>query len=159
MDRETLEFTIKLYFDMGLLYKDIVNMLAIENGVRVSLRLVKRYLRRCGLGRRKNYDNIVDVVNFIQEQLLTSGKLHGYRWMYQKCLSKNIHCKKEDVRIILDVLDPEGKEQRRKRRLLRRTYSSKGPDYIWHLDSYDKLKRYGICINGCVVGFSRKSCG
>ena len=27
---------------------------------------------------------------------------------------------------------------------------------MWHLDSYDKIKRYGICINGCVDGFSRR---
>ena len=27
---------------------------------------------------------------------------------------------------------------------------------IWCLDSYDKLRRYGICINGCVDGFARK---
>lgn len=26
---------------------------------------------------------------------------------------------------------------------------------MWHIDSYDKLKPYGICINGCIDGFSR----
>jgi hypothetical protein len=24
------------------------------------------------------------------------------------------------------------------------------------MDSYDKLKQYGLCINGCVDGFSRQ---
>ena len=24
---------------------------------------------------------------------------------------------------------------------------------VWHLDGYDKLKPYGICINACIVGF------
>ena len=45
---------------------------------------------------------------------------------------------------------------RRARRLNRRRYFAQGPNYIWHVDSYDKLKPYGICINGCIDGFSRK---
>ena len=44
---------------------------------------------------------------------------------------------------------------RLKKRLRRRQYFAKGPDFLWHLDSYDKLKRYGLCINGCIDGFSR----
>lgn len=27
---------------------------------------------------------------------------------------------------------------------------------MWHLDCYDKLKPFGICISGCIDGFSRK---
>ena len=26
---------------------------------------------------------------------------------------------------------------------------------MWHIDSYDNLKPYGICINGCIDGYSR----
>ena len=33
---------------------------------------------------------------------------------------------------------------------------AKGPNYILHIDSYDKLKPFGFCINGCIDGFSRK---
>nr|XP_054761103.1 uncharacterized protein LOC129267417 [Lytechinus pictus] len=76
--------------------------------------------------------------------------------MFEKCRAHHINCKKEDVRIILGVVDPEGTTQRRRRRLRRRQYSSKGPNFLWHLDSYDKLKAFGICINGCIDGFSRK---
>ncbi|KAK2821902.1 hypothetical protein Q5P01_021967 [Channa striata] len=38
----------------------------------------------------------------------------------------------------------------------RHNYFSKGPNFIWHLESYDKLKPYGIRVNGCIDGFSRK---
>ena len=31
-----------------------------------------------------------------------------------------------------------------------------GPKFLWHIDCYDKLKQHGICINGCVDGYSRK---
>uniref|UniRef100_W5MTV9 Integrase catalytic domain-containing protein n=1 Tax=Lepisosteus oculatus TaxID=7918 RepID=W5MTV9_LEPOC len=35
-------------------------------------------------------------------------------------------------------------------------YYSRGPNNVWHIDGYDKLKPYGICINGCIDGFLRK---
>lgn len=57
-------------------------------------------------------------------------------------------------RVILAELDPEGSAYRQQRRLQRRQYFSKGPNYIWHIDSYDKLKTFGVCINGCIDGFS-----
>ena len=58
--------------------------------------------------------------------------------------------------LLLSVLDPAGCEPRKKKRLRRRRYFSKGPNYLWHLNSYDKLKPYGLCISGCIDGFSRK---
>ena len=51
---------------------------------------------------------------------------------------------------------PKGVELRLKSRLRRRQCHSKGPDFLWHIDSYDKLKQYGLCVNGCIDGFSRK---
>lgn len=38
---------------------------------------------------------------------------------------------------------------------MRRMYVNPGPNYLWHVDSYDKLKPFGICINGAIDGFSR----
>ncbi|XP_031333705.1 uncharacterized protein LOC116163746 isoform X2 [Photinus pyralis] len=52
-------------------------------------------------------------------------------------------------------MDPQGVEIRKRKRLRRRQYLNKGPNFLWHVDSYDKLKPYGICINGCIDGFSR----
>jgi len=34
-------------------------------------------------------------------------------------------------------------------------YQNPGANAIWHLDGYDKLKPFGICISGCIDGFSR----
>ena len=31
-----------------------------------------------------------------------------------------------------------------------------GPNFIWHIDGYDKLKPYGFCIHGAVDGYSRR---
>lgn len=38
---------------------------------------------------------------------------------------------------------------------MQRIYINPGPNFMWHVDLYDKLKPYGICINGAIDGFSR----
>ncbi len=151
-----MEQFIEFYFELGLKYKDIRSVLNTRHGFDVSERHLKRILRKKGLSRRKSYSALVDLVDFISHQLQYSGQLHGYRWMYTKCRERGLRVRKEDVRMVLKELDPAGVSMRRARRLRRRNYFAKGPNFIWHLDSYDKLKPYGVCINGCIDGFSRK---
>lgn len=75
--------------------------------------------------------------------------------MYTKCLQQGIRIRKE-VRIILSILGPVYSQARQTRCLRRRQFIAQGHNFIWHKDSYDKLKPYGICINGNMDGFSRK---
>eukprot|EP00105_Crassostrea_gigas_P025855 XP_011446570.1 PREDICTED: uncharacterized protein LOC105341643 [Crassostrea gigas] len=82
--------------------------------------------------------------------------MHGYRWMHQKCLKEGMTVPRNVVYSLMQILDPMGIEVRRKGRLRRRQYFAKGPNYLWHVDSYDKLKPYGLCISGCIDGFSRQ---
>ncbi|CAC5425774.1 unnamed protein product [Mytilus coruscus] len=68
--------------------------------------------------------------------------------MHTKCLERGLKIDKESVRLIIKCLDPTGVKCRNARQLTRRTYMN--PNYIWHMDGYDKLKHYGICpICGC----------
>ena len=30
------------------------------------------------------------------------------------------------------------------------------PNFIWHIDGYDKLKPYGFCVHGAIDGYSRR---
>jgi hypothetical protein len=149
------EAAIKVYFEMGLKYCDMVCVLELYHDILISERHVKRILKSRRLFRRKGYSDINDIINFVEQELKESGRQHGYRWMSQKCQDSGLKCKQEEIRIILQMLDPEGSQHRKKRRLLRRSYIAKGPNFIWHFDSYDKLKRFGFCINGCIDGFSR----
>ena len=151
-----LETFIIFYFSLGLSYSDILWFLAVDHNLIISLRTLKRRLSQLRLFRRKHKSPLIDVASFIQEQISHSGFQHGYRWMYQKCLLTGFNISRSDVALLLSVLDPAGCELRKKKRLRRRRYYAKGPNYLWHLDSYDKLKHYGICINGCIDGFSRK---
>lgn len=57
---------------------------------------------------------------------------------------------------MLHLLNSVGVHQRRARRFQRRQYYCPGPDFVWHLDGYDKLKPFGFAVHGCIDGFSRK---
>ncbi|CAH3106858.1 unnamed protein product, partial [Pocillopora meandrina] len=62
---------------------------------------------------------------------------------------------REVVRHVLRAFDPERVEHRSQHRLRRRIYRCKGPNYLWHIDGYDKLKLFGFCIHGAVDGLRR----
>lgn len=60
---------------------------------------------------------------------------------------------REQVLAIQKELDPIGVLERKQRRLKRRVHHNKGPNYLLHVDGYDKLKRFGFAIHGCVCGY------
>lgn len=54
----------------------------------------------------------------------------------------------------LKVVDRDGLALRRKHKLNRRTFIVEGPNQVWSLDGYDKLKHWGFPIHGCNDAFS-----
>ncbi|KAJ7372070.1 hypothetical protein OS493_020494 [Desmophyllum pertusum] len=123
----------------------------------ISLRQLKRILRRKCLTRRINYSDPAEVVAAVERELQGSGSLLGYRLMHQRLRTDyGLVVDREMVRNILKTLDPDGVERRSKHKLKRRKYKSKGPNYIWHIDGYDKLKPFGFCIHGAIDGYSRR---
>ncbi|XP_034541058.1 solute carrier family 23 member 1 [Notolabrus celidotus] len=67
-----------------------------------------------------------------------------------------LRVKRETVMRMLRQLNPRGTLLRARRRFIRRTYHSMGPNYLWYVDGYDKLKPFGFAISGCIDGFSRR---
>lgn len=57
-----------------------------------------------------------------------------------------------DKKQLIKLFDPVGVTLRRAQR--RRHYRNKGTNALWHMDLYNKLKPYGIAINGCIDGLS-----
>ncbi|XP_039858032.1 uncharacterized protein LOC120715240 isoform X2 [Simochromis diagramma] len=143
------------YFKRGFTNEEILALLAESHGITISLRTLERILHNNQLWRRKNKTEVGEVAAFIQAQLAMSGQCHGYRWMHQKCWMNGIVTDRETVRLLLRLFDGEGVDLRSHRRLRRRVYHSRGPNYVWHIDGYDKLKPFGIAISGCIDGFSR----
>lgn len=106
--------------------------------------------------RRKQRSDILDVATFVEDQLNESGQMLGYRTMHLKCVQSGLSVARHTVYSIMELLDPSGLHARLRRRLRRRRYFVSGPNHCWHLDGNDKLKPYGICIHGCIDGYSRE---
>ena len=100
---------------------------------------------------------VEQVRNCIQQELSQSACNAGYREM-QRILQRrhNIKASRETVRKLLAEMDPVSSRRRRSRRFTRRVYYCKGPNQTWHVDGWDKLKPFGICVHGAIDGFSRK---
>ena len=148
---------IERYFHLGLKYKEIILFLISVHGVEISIRQLKRILKQRGLVRRGNPSSANDVLEAMQCELKGSGNVTGYRSMHQRL--RNCHrlvISREAVRQALKILDPEGVEARSRHCLKRRRYTCKGPNYIWHIDGYDKLKPFGFCIHGAIDGYTRR---
>ncbi|KAI7809774.1 hypothetical protein IRJ41_016386, partial [Triplophysa rosa] len=125
--------------------------------IKISLRSLKRHLKNAGLFRRKSYSLLSDVRNAIRAELRGPGQLFGYRMMWLALQQKHkLRVKRDDVMRLLKELIPRGTDQRTRRRFFRRTYHSMGPNYLWHVDGYDKLKQFGFGLSGCIDGFSRR---
>lgn len=146
---------IKTYFRLGLRYQEILLFLANRHRIVISMRTLKRTLSKASLFRRK-YSDIMDVALFIMAEIKASSQMLGYKFMHLKCIQAGLSVTQENVRILLHILDEDGIHLRGRKRLRRRLYFNPGPDFMWHIDSYDKLKPYGICINGAIDGFSRQ---
>jgi len=150
-----IDAAIAVYHRLGYSQSEIVNSLLANHDKIISERHLRRHLTRLGLFRRRQHSNVAEVALYILKELELYGQLLGYRMMHMKCLQAGFVVSRETVRRLLNLLDPEGVSLRSKKCIVRRRYLSKGPNFVWHLDSYDKLKPYGICINGCIDGFSR----
>ena len=85
-----------------------------------------------------------------------TGERIGYRVMWKRLQRKGIVASRVIVMLAMRILRPEEVTERRKRRLHRRDYVSPGPNFVWHIDGYDKLKPFGFAIHGAIDGFSRR---
>ena len=146
---------IKNYFNLGLTAPEIALFLVSVHGIGISLKQLKRILRRLGCTTRRRRSNLNEVVEAAEEEL--RGSLFGYRATHQRLISQHgLATTREVVRHVLRAFDPERVEHRSQHRLRRRIYRCKGPNYLWHIDGYDKLKLSGFCIHGAVDGLSRR---
>ena len=147
------------YFCDGFSYLEIIELLRVQHNCNVKLSVFKAWLKKHSIYKRplqNRRDRNEIVQQAVLEELQGSGSIMGYRRMHKTLQNKGICCRREDVRLMMRALDPDGVDLRRRRRLRRRRYHSLGPNYVWHIDGHDKLKPFGFCIHGCIDGYSRK---
>ena len=150
------ERLISHYFYSGLPYIEMLSFLSTYHGIILSMRQLHRVLRKLKLYRRHQHCPINNVILFIQSEIKGSCSSIGYRAMHQKLRQANYVVDRETDRLILKTLDPVSVESRKSHKLIRRQYSSPGPNFTWHIDGYDKLKPYGFAIHGVIDGYSKK---
>lgn len=145
---------VSQYFKQGYNNLEILEFLK-HHGINISLSTLKRRLTSLGLS-RSGFVSDDELRSAIEKELGRSGCFVGYRKMWARLRMKGIIVKRARVMTFLRELDPDGVESRRKKRLRRRAYYSKGPNFVWHTDGHDKLKPFGFSVHGCIDGFSRR---
>ena len=150
------EEVIKWYFQSGFPYSEILVFLTTFHGKNLTLRHLHRLLREQNLFKRYHFTNLNDIIEVIQKEMLRSGENLGYRTMHQKLRMKGVVTNRETVCLIMKTLDPLGVGFRKSNKLKRRMYTSRGPNFMWHMDGYGKLKLFGFPTHGCIDGYSRK---
>jgi hypothetical protein len=148
---------ITYYYSLLYTAKEICGFLLLYHNITLSLRQLKRIKKRIGLRRALIESSPSDVIRSIKRLHYEGYRDYGYRFMWRML---NTHCNltvsQHTVRLALSVIDPEGVRLRSRNRLRRRMYCNKGPNFLIHMDGYDKLKPYGIAIHGAIDGYSRK---
>ena len=83
----------------------------------------------------------------ISTEIEDSAKCIGYRAIWRRLVNDHhVRVPRDRVLHIMREHDPEGVRRRKAHMLVRRRYYARGPNYVWHVDGYDKLKPYGFCI-------------
>ncbi|KAH3880933.1 hypothetical protein DPMN_004855 [Dreissena polymorpha] len=83
------------YFQEGLSYRQICDVLLKTHSVSISVCHIHWVLRPFGL-KRRDYSDIRTVIDFILNELRGSGSLHGYRMLTQRCLAHGLRVRTSD---------------------------------------------------------------
>jgi hypothetical protein len=151
---------IRHYFQQGYSNNEIAVFLALHHGIVSCVRTIKRILKRLNLKRasKRNHSSVESIIRAILRELdSSSGSFLGYRQLTQRLRRKyNLNVTRDIVMTYIRVIDPVGVDQRRSRRLRRRKYTNPGPNFLWHIDGWDKLAPFGFYIHGAIDGYSRR---
>lgn len=155
----SVEELVNLYFRTGFNNKEILALLTHRHSVIISVRTLKRICQTLRLFRRKNQTNLEVIAAFIRDEIAGTGQMQGYRWLHLRAIQRGYVVSQDTVRQLIKLIDPEGVEHRRARRLRRRRCRSQGPNALWHMDGYDKLKPTALPSVGALMVLVVTLCG
>jgi len=92
------------------------------------------------------------IVSYINKQIHPHD---GERMLIGHLRSLNTHLQRWRIHESIHRVDPIGVRERSIKLILPRTYFSKGPNFVWHMDGNHKLIRWKYVIHGAVDGYSR----
>ena len=96
------------------------------------------------------------MLNFISNELLTSGSHVGYRILHQRLCANIIFVDRETSQVAIHSLNREGVSFRQAHQFHKRTYRVEGLNQLQHIDDNDKLKPFGFSVHGCIDRSSMK---
>ena len=139
---------IKKLFHKRFYYKEICQIMKNKYDFDITLPTIKRLFKQLNLKRyNANESPFEEIVLAIIIELQDSGANLGYVAMWKRLIKEyHLTVKQKTVLKILRVIDPEGVEARKRKRLKRRVYINPGPNQIWHADG--NLKNL-YCYNFC----------
>ncbi|CAH0556963.1 unnamed protein product [Brassicogethes aeneus] len=94
-------------------------------------------------------------LDLIISDIIRSTPNSGESYVRGSLRSRNVTVPRWRVRERLEILDPIGRALRRHNTIVRRKYTVKGVNYLWHMDSNHKLISFRMVFHGCIDGFSR----
>lgn len=150
-----------LFFEVGLSDEDMLRVLQQESfsvGKTGLVRLRFELNLRQSLRTEEQRTQAEQVVRRLVEEELKKGVIDGYgrTFLFTHFRQRGHIIARDRLFQTYRAIAPEAVE-RRKRDMQRHRgeYIVPGPNFIWSIDVYDKLKPYGIEIYACIDGYSR----
>lgn len=150
-----------LFFEIGLNDKEMLQVLQSEGFqlgkwalIRLRFELDLKRSVRTEAGRIESNRRIHQLVSDELQKGVIDG--YGYRYLYTHLRQKGHIAARNRLFQIYRTINPAAVD-RRKRDLQRHRgeYIVPGPNFIWSIDGYDKLKPYGIEIYACIDSYAR----
>lgn len=152
------EFLIQLSQESTATHAHLLRRLEQHFGITISLRTLQRVLQRTQLTRTARYVPADTELNAVIADVQSDhANQVGGRLMleYARSREPDWNISQERLRELLRAHNPAAVQIRRELHLHPRAYASRGPNHVWHIDQYDKLKPY-FPIHACIDGYSRK---
>lgn len=150
-----------LFLEQGLDDTQILHVLE-RDGSKIGLWSLRRIRLSEGLRRRYSAEEkqLLEPVwhDMIQEQLAVNRRLDGFgrHYLYTHFRKHGCVIPRDPLFKIYRELNPDAVARRRTaQQRRRREFIVPGPNFIWSIDGYDKLKRFGIEIYACIDAYSR----
>lgn len=162
IDDDQLRDRIKeIYFTVGLSDQDMVQQLRRE-GFQISLRGVRRLRKSVGIFRRLDYNKLNRVTDDLRQFFETERTTDNIVHMMGKS-SLYVHVRQQQYSIPRDHLwkiyaefhQPSIDYRLAKLHRRRGGWTCPGPNYIWSIDGYCKLQRFGIEVYAGIDAYSR----
>ena len=136
-------------YETGLSWSGIARLL------QVSRSTITRRVTEFGI--ESKYSNMSDAdLDRVIREILTLTTNAGETYVRGSLESRGIHVQRWRLRERLTVVDPVGRQLRKRFAIQRRSYNVPGANHLWHIDSNHKLIHWRFVIHGCIDSFSRK---